>query len=404
MNFIKTNIHTFKKRGLIVFSNTVNSIISPFTNIIFSLIIINIAEIGLWGNFVYYFLYASLTSLVLSWGNKEYLLREFSKNPAKTGALWVKSFLSRLILLLPVILILLLFYSGKETLIIALWAFLIYALSSFDSLVAYYRKFLPSVFAEIVSSMIMFSFIFVYKAGLKLNTIIILYFIYYIIKITWYIFMFAKSLSVSNTVKFSTLFDLKLLKASSMFFLLGLTGMLGSRIDQYIVAYFLPKDSLGEYQVLKNFLLYFQSITVFIVFPFVKNIYRLGDSRLKKLKNTISTIGILLIVPMIIFLWFILKYIYNFTFPIEIYILSGLFVLPPFFYLIVLYKLFKHKKEKFVFIFNLIAIAVSLTLSIALLPDYGITGCLIAGTVSGWITVVLYIIYERKFLKIEAVN
>ena len=105
--------------------------------------------------------------------------------------------------------------------------------------------------------------------------------------------------------------------------------------------------------------------------------------------------GFVIIIPAVILFWIILNYIYKLSFSVDVYILSGLFILPSFFYLISVYRLFKYKKEKIVLFVNLICIFVSLILSLILLPSFGITGCLIAGTVSGWTTVLLYFIYVR---------
>lgn len=395
MNFIKTNIGFLKKRGTIVFSNTANSLISPFTNIVFSFLLIRLSGIELWGSFVYYFLYATLVSIILNWGNRDFLLREFSKEPASISSLWLRSFFTRLVLLLPLAIVLFVSFPGKEPIIIFVWGFLIFAVSSFDPLVTYYRKFLPSVFAEVVSSVVMFALIYLFSNGLNLKYLLLIYSSYYIVKISWYIFMFAGTLSKQGGSYSSGLFEIKVLGSSAMFFVLGLTGMLGSRIDQYIVAYYLPIDALGSYQVLKNFLLYFQSVAVFMVFPFVKNIYRLKDESLNKLNKVMIVSGLIIVVPIIFFLWIILSYVYKLAFSFDVYILSGLFILPSFFYLISVYRLFKYKKEKIVLFVNLICISVSLILSLILLPSFGITGCLIAGTASGWISVLLYFIYDR---------
>lgn len=395
MNFFRTNVGLLKKRGNIIFANTVNSLISPFTNIVFSFLLISLAGIELWGSFVYYFLYATLASLILNWGNKDHLLREFSKAPASISSLWLQSFFTRLSLLVPLAVVLFVSFSGKEAAIIFVWSILISLVSSFDPLVTYYRKFRSSFFAEIVSSLIMFVLIYLLAGELNIRYLLLVYCSYYIIKIIWLTFMFAGILSKPDVFHLSGLIKFSVLRSSSMFFLLGLTGMLGSRIDQYIVAYYLPKDALGSYQVLKNFLLYFQSVAVFMVFPFIKNIYRLNDESLDKLNKLMILSGIVIIIPAVILFWIILNYIYKLSFSVDVYLLSGLFILPSFFYLISVYRLFKYKKEKIVLFVNLICISASLILSLILLPSFGITGCLIAGTASGWITVLLYFIYDR---------
>ena len=185
MNFFKTNVGLLKKRGNIVFANTVNSLISPFTNIVFSFLLISLAGIELWGSFVYYFLYATLASLILNWGNKDHLLREFSTAPASISSLWLQSFLTRLILLVPLAVVLFVSFPGKEAAIIFVWSFLISLVSSFDPLVTYYRKFRSSVYAEIVSSLIMFVLIYLFAGELNIRYLLLVYSSYYIIKIFW---------------------------------------------------------------------------------------------------------------------------------------------------------------------------------------------------------------------------
>ena len=66
-----------------VITNSVKQTIGQLMGLLLSVYVIHYYSKGLWGSFVPCLLYVSVALLVLGWGNKDYLLREFSKTPSE---------------------------------------------------------------------------------------------------------------------------------------------------------------------------------------------------------------------------------------------------------------------------------------------------------------------------------
>ncbi len=388
----------FKKRGTVILLNTVNSIISPFTNILLSIFIIKFSGQDVWGNFVYFFLYAVLFSSLLNWGLKEYSLRQFSSDPSEIHNIWVSNFITRISLIIPLIVFVLILFPFKTALVILIWSILMFCSLSFEPLIVYYKKFTMSVTAEIIPNLFIYSCIFIFRPGLKF--ILISYFLYYAFRIVFFTLLFKKYIFINTA--FKKLYDFSIFKYSAGFFLLGLTGMLGSRADQYIASILLPGEELGKYQVIKNFLLYFQAVSVFVIYPYLKNFYRLRQNSVLILNKAFIAGGFIVVIPSVFFLWFVMNFIYNYSFELNTYIISVFFILPSFIYIIPVYYLYSIKKEKLVLLSNIILILTSFSAGYILIMLYGINGGLITGTITGWLGVILYYLFYLKNRKITA--
>lgn len=373
----------------LVFTNSLSSIAVPAVNVLFSILVVRSLGAARWGEFVYYFLWASLASFVLNWGNKDHLLREFSKRPAEIPGLWRESFFTRSVLIIPMAGVMFISFPIPESLLLIQWMAAIFIAQSFEVLTVYHRRYLAAFFTEAAAGIFLLVSLY-FKIRFDIYTT---YLFYILIRCGCYIVIFRKDVFKNFDIKFR----FRLLKGSFLFFLLGLSGLLGSRVDQYCASVLLSKEDLGRYQVLKSFLLYFQALAGFIILPYVKNIYRLNDKSVDKIINRLFLTGIILTVPVIFIFYIILEDIYHFSFPFETYLYSALFVLPAFYYLTVLYKFFKDNKNKLVLIFNLAGTAVLLLLSVILIPGFKINGALIAGIASGWSVAILYFIYNRKY-------
>jgi O-antigen/teichoic acid export membrane protein len=194
---------------------------------------------------------------------------------------------------------------------------------------------------------------------------------------------------------FSIKFKIELLRGSWLFFLLSLTGLLGSRIDQYCVSILLSKEDLGKYKVLKSFLIYTHAGIGFLLLPFVKNIYRLPNDKINKIANKLFFTAVLLLIPYIIVLYIIIHFIYGIEFSMLTYFYSALLVLPSSYYAVVIYKMFKNENNHCSLI-NVAVIFISLSLNVLLIPYLQIEGGLIASVLTQWLLLYLYYNYNKS--------
>jgi len=387
MKIRSLQINKLKRRASLVAANSLNNLIQPAVNVIFSLVVIKLSGTETWGRFVYYFLWASLASFIMNWGNKDYLLREFSKLPAEVSSLWRESFFSRIVLIIPIAAAFFFFFSVFETFLLIQWTIALFLAQSFDVLIAYHRKFIHSFIIEIISGVFLLASVF-FKAGIDLY---IIYLLYLTIRALCFLFLFRKEVFKNFSIKFR----FKLLKISLLFFLLSLTGLLGSRVDQYCVSIFLSKEDLGKYQVLKSFLLYFQAFAGFIIMPYVKNIYRLKEKSVDKIINKLFLTGVIFTPIFIITLYIIMNYVYLFSFTFGVYFYSALIVLPVYYYAVIVYKLFNINKQNVIIYIMSCYVLISLILNIILIPEMSIEGGLLASVVSGFAAAVFYFIYNK---------
>jgi O-antigen/teichoic acid export membrane protein len=195
---------------------------------------------------------------------------------------------------------------------------------------------------------------------------------------------------------FSISLKLSLLKNSAWFFLLGITGLIGSRIDQYCVSLMLPKEELGQYNILKSYLLYFQAVSGFIILPFAKDIYRMSESSVKSLDKKQVIWGLLFTPLYITGLYIFMKYFYGFSFSANIYIYSSLFIPAVYFYTVKIYKMIKENRVNVIVWISTSAIIISAVLNILLIPVLKIEGALISSVIAGLFTAVLFFMFNRR--------
>ena len=84
-----------------------SQLLSVFSVLILSYIIIQFHSIELWGEYVEILIWTNVFLLFLSFGNNDYLLKLFSKNPSKINQQWTNNLIARSILLPPSLLLIL---------------------------------------------------------------------------------------------------------------------------------------------------------------------------------------------------------------------------------------------------------------------------------------------------------
>jgi O-antigen/teichoic acid export membrane protein len=186
------------------------------------------------------------------------------------------------------------------------------------------------------------------------------------------------------------------LRGAWPFFLLGLSGMVQSRVDLYVVNAFLQRGEVATYQVLTTMLIYVQTVSYVILSPFVKNLYRVPHATILKLSGRLFAVGALLLAPALLAVYGVLTGLYHFSLPPLALVAGGLLVLPSFCYLPIVYALYREQRQSEVLQTNIIGIGASLLLSVLLLPQFGMLGALTAGALAQWIMLAAYVLRSRR--------
>lgn len=340
----------------------------------------------IWGSFVSVLLYTLLAVQIINWGNKEYLLRQFSKTPHKIKADFSKILFARLPLVLIFSFAGFLSFEPRFGLYISLWLFGRYLNHSFESLVVFEKKFYQSMMAEWISFSLFCIVFYALKPHLSLYFLLIVYSLYQLTKGLFFLFLFRDFISVQNLK-----IDIAYYKTALPFFLLSVLGFLASKIDVYLIEHLGNKTTTADYQVINSLLVFAISFSAFIYVPFTKNIYRNNEEVIQKTKKLLGLIGLYIVPITLLIIYFILKYYLNLRFPAAFYCIAFLYIYPSFLYGIEVVNLFKHHKEKTVVWYLLFsAMSNALLSALFLYLDYGVMGALGGSAIAQLIALFLF--------------
>jgi len=405
MSITLNNILSLKrkdiKRSSWIFFSALNNFSPSFFNLLLATILIKKTSFDLWGHYVSFSLFTSLSFFILGFGNKDYLLREFSRAPSDLTKAWQSNFIQRLVFAILLSLLFLLFFSNHfsaNAVILVAWVISAFLYKSLDVLIVYKRFFLFSSVLEILGFLAITIIIYIYPA--QNFTIDILFLILALVTLVKFLIsayylklkIFPLKEILNIKLKGNTLF------LSLPYFLPSLIGLLQGKTDLYCVAYFLSSIELGKYQIFMSLLTIPHSIAATIVMPFVKNIYRLPLKTLKKITTILTVIGVIGSLPSMVTIFFIVKLYYDISLSKWMYLLGYFQLIPLFIYFIKINQLFKYNKQYVVTYITLLTGLVSFFLSIIFIPIYNIEGAMIANTITQWITLLLFIIAENYYI------
>ncbi len=394
-----------RRRSLLVITNTVNNLLMPLLNPVVSFLVVRLASVELWGEFVQVLIIVQLGMHIIAWGNKEYLLREFSLNPTRISRAWQTSLMTRLSLFVAFcVLIGLMGFPPQRRLLVLAWSLGLVIVQSFDALILYKKAFVFSTLVELGGLGFLALAIAQVGARIDLDSLIALWGAAVLIKTGALLARFRRYtlMSVDGGPSLASRIDLRYFGLAFPFFLLGFSGLLQSRIDLYSVNFFLSKSEVGQYQVLMTFMIYLQSTSNFVLAPFVKNIYRLSYRSILAISTRLFAFGAVLLAPALAVVHLVLHAHYHFNLPLVFVIVGGLLALPAYFYLPIVYALYKAGSQSRVVTINALGIGVNLLLSLLLLPRVGMIGAVTGAAVAQWCMFVAYLIQSRSIQESHA--
>jgi O-antigen/teichoic acid export membrane protein len=357
----------------------------------FLIIIIGIKQFGKehWGTLIQITIWVSLLVFILNWGNKDYLIRNYSKKPAEIYHYFFSSFFSRS-MLLPLAFLLLLFFPRPIALAAIVLVLLMHCYNSFESLVVYHQRFGAQLMAEIIGFCIILGGIY-YSDTFTLVLFLQLYCFAFLVKI---LYLFT-ALKLWQAPKKFTL-TLAQFTGSLSFFLLGLSGLIYSKIDMYFVNSFLPSTKISDYQLITAAFLMLQSVSGFIITPVNKQFYRSQNQTIEKVKTIFKQIAIPLVLMGSAGIWIILEKWVNLGLDLKIYGIGVLICLPSFYYIVPILNLYKKHLENKVLLANVTVAVLNAIVTLTLLPTMGILGALISVCLSQWVYLFIILKYDNR--------
>jgi O-antigen/teichoic acid export membrane protein len=185
-------------------------------------------------------------------------------------------------------------------------------------------------------------------------------------------------------------FDKTNIFAAIPFFMIGLSGWMNSKVDLYLVDYFLTPADLSQYQILATAYIMLQGVASFIIYPFSKHIYRLKHISLIRIRKLVGLAGIPIVGIGSWLIWFFLSNYTSVSFSTSIYLIMTIASLPFFLFTVDIYLCYKHQKEKTIMWITFIGAFTILIFVSILTPIYGIFGAVIGICISKWLLLLLY--------------
>lgn len=375
--------------------NTLQNLLTPALNITLSALVVRIASRELWGEFIGWLITAQLLAHILAWGNKEYLLRQFSQQPHQLAEMWRQAFLARFLLYVVICPVVLIFDGGW---LLIIWIAPLFMAQSYDVLVIFRRHFAFAVLTDTVLSGgmlvgliaggdITLGWLFaVFIIGTWCKALVYVLRYHHLLDIRHYQTTIVGLRSSSQRVV-----DVGYFRHALPFFLLGLSGMLASRIDLYTLSAIAPKGDVAMYQVAINLLLYVQAGANFILVPFIKTLYRLDKPIINKIARRLFVFGCLIMPIAVMGIALVIGWIYDLHYPSGFWLMAGLFALPIFGYLPIIHRLYGQNAQSDVLWVNIIGAGCNGVLNLMLIPPLGITGALTASAICQWAMLLAYI-------------
>lgn len=395
MSFLKSKQFI---RAANIFAHSSNLFLPNITNILTSAIIIRLLVPEWWGQITVLQLYMYLGNQFCAWGNKDSLMKLFSENPSKKMFLWMESLSNRLFILIPVM-IGTYFISNDLVAVFHLssWIILRYFLQSFEAIILFSRKFVVSIFTEIIGLIIIVFGLVVFKDYLSFHDVLFIITISYFIKTIILIVHFRTYFNFGVSFKP----NIKNLLPFLPFMMIGFSGVLQQKSDMISIAWLSSKIEIAQYQVFSSFLLFAQAIPALVIGPYVKNLYRLPLSTYSKLQRLFTSYGFFISLASTLFIYIAIKIIYQFNFPYTIYVLGFLNGWFTYFYMLKIFLMFKNQKQKQVMIINAGTIVLNFVFCFVFIQLWGIQGGILAAAITQLFTYFIYKYYLKNNLAIK---
>ena len=370
----------------IITSNTVRQIIISVFSVAIPFMVIHNSSKEIWGTFVSVLLYTLMALQIINWGNKEYLLREFSKNPSKIAITFSENLSTRFPLVILSVVVGLFLFPFSYCFWLTIWVFGRFLIHSIEALLVYEKKFIKSVFVELFSFLVFGILFCFFQSVIDTYLIVVLYSIYQFLKGLLYFYILKK-----NFLLRKFFFKVDYFKVSFPFFLLSILGFLASKIDVYLVHYFLSKKVLSDYQIINSLLVFIMSFAVFVYGPFTKNIYRSKENVITKSKRIMLFLCLFIIPISILFIYLVLYYYLQLKFSFLFYFLCFLYVFPSYIYGVDIVNLFKQNQQFKVVKYSFLIVLLNLLLSSLFLHlNYEIIGVLAGSAISQLVGLILF--------------
>jgi O-antigen/teichoic acid export membrane protein len=375
------------RRLAAIASYSLNALIVPITGVLVSLGVVRLSSVELWGEVVRLMLIVHLAAHIIGWGNKEYFLRTFARAPTQIAECWQSNILSRSLLLVAAVPAAMLLPFEPAILIgMVAWCAATALVQAHEALIIYRRDFIFSASVQIAVVALSLAAIVLWRRELTVLHLVGIFTLSAGLRALALLLRHRRYTLTATRPRPA----MHHLVEALPFFLLGLNGLLNSRIDLYCVSYYLAAEPVGQYQVFMNFMLQLQALAGFVLIPMVKAVYRLPAPSIHKVSAQLFLLGLIAVAVALPVIYWLLVRVYGFLVSPYLILWGGLFALPIYRNLPIIYQLYSKNVPAFVAVATAVGTLVSLVLNIILLPRVGLVGAIMASATTQWLLLVAY--------------
>ena len=364
--------------------------------LIISLLIIKKHSTALWGAYVTLFLWVNFLILFAYFGNKSYLLKQFSEQPGKIHTLWLSNFSTRffVFLLTGVAVFFIPLFESHQWLVL-FWMFLLYYNQSFEVLILYQTDFKFNFITEFIRNSLVILALLFFKETLQLELFLYIILSGLIIKTLCYTIYYRK-IFVNTPI----VLDKQSLVASIPFLIPMALGTIRTKIDSYYGTIYFTKEDLSTYQIFISLIGLIQLGSAYMINPFIKTFYRISKKTRTIIEKQFVYLGIGIGVIITAAIYGIITYVYEFAFSTTSYVLAYLFVSTLFIHLLLINEFYKNNKQIQVAYITGIVALIQVIFGYFIIDTYQATGALTIKVIGQWMIVIVLFGLRKRFLTI----
>lgn len=383
----RTENRSWKRRTTATLMFALRLFAPAVSGFMISLLVVQLFSKELWGSVANISLWVFLLSGIASWGSKDFLLRQFSREPSAITRVFTASLITRA-LMLPVLAALLFILTEADVTIWILcsaWLAARFIFTSFEPLVIFHKKFGLMAALEITGALVVAAIILLRGRPSEVADIIMFLLLADLLKAMLLCVIFSKSIMFRSTPLISSNHIIGALP----FFLIGIAGLLHSRLEQIIVNMCLADGEKALCQVYMSLLLAAMTIPALLITPLTKNLYRSKVEIFRKIRSWLLRIGAAAAPLSGILIWIIVRFLYGFDTGYPILAAGILFCIPSYFYIPAMYESYKQGRQTRILIRVILCFATGCISGFFIIPIWQTTGAIFNAAFTQWLMMIL---------------
>ena len=357
------------------------------TQAIIAFLVLRESSPRVWGQFVTVSITLSILLHLVGFGNRDYLLQRFALEPSTTFKLWQRNLSSRSPLLVGAALAVSFLLQGTGVWFPLLWLGTGFFAQSVEASILHERRIARALSAELLPAVGLIAWVASHADGLSAARLVSAFAIANTVKALLIVPIGLPSRLKPAARPRLTPSHLAVLRACVPFFLIGLGGMLHSKVDLFLVAAMADDVDLASYQISTNLFIALQATFALLLAPNAKVLQRLPYDTIARLAGLTFFSGTLALAfairPMAS--W-VLREPFGLDLP-PIFLWVGLGLILPVWVttLFTYYLLGKERQTSLVYLGYGGALCNAIV-TILLLPRLGILGALTGTALASWLT------------------